>query len=325
MDSITPIFLLSLPRSGSTLLQRLLAVHEAIATTTEPWVLLPLVYARRRNGSFSEYSQWRSFIAHEDFARSLPGGAAQDRQELATYVRRLYRAAAGPEPAYFLDKTPRYSLIAEDLLELFPDAGFIYLWRNPVAAAASMMQTWAGGRWNLDEHAVDFYRGLPRMIAAQQVHPDRIHCVQYERLLTDPHGTLEDVFRAIGLGYDPSITDRFADVTLEGRFGDQRGVKAYRTVSRDPLEKWKPTMGNAIRRRWARRYLRWLGWERLAVMGYDMDALLDELNSAPRNTRFLLSDAVRRATSRFTAVFDPNLLQSRRMRSDGDGPRIGHS
>jgi hypothetical protein len=41
----TAIFLLSLPRSGSTLAQRILAAHEGIATTSEPWILLPYGYA----------------------------------------------------------------------------------------------------------------------------------------------------------------------------------------------------------------------------------------------------------------------------------------
>jgi hypothetical protein len=41
----TPIFLLLLPCSGSTLAQRILAAHEGIATTSEPWILLPYLYA----------------------------------------------------------------------------------------------------------------------------------------------------------------------------------------------------------------------------------------------------------------------------------------
>ena len=37
-----PIFLLSLPRSGSTLLHRMLASHPQVATLPEPWVPMPL-------------------------------------------------------------------------------------------------------------------------------------------------------------------------------------------------------------------------------------------------------------------------------------------
>lgn len=43
----TPLFLLSLPRSGSTLAQRFLAAHDAIARASEPWILLPYLYTLR--------------------------------------------------------------------------------------------------------------------------------------------------------------------------------------------------------------------------------------------------------------------------------------
>lgn len=52
---ITPLFLFSLPRSGSTLAQRMLAAHPAVATVTEPWILLPFLYARKEEGVYAEY------------------------------------------------------------------------------------------------------------------------------------------------------------------------------------------------------------------------------------------------------------------------------
>ena len=55
--SVRPVFLLSLPRSGSTLVQRLLASHPEVATAAEPWVMLPHLYARRERGIAAEYTQ----------------------------------------------------------------------------------------------------------------------------------------------------------------------------------------------------------------------------------------------------------------------------
>ncbi|MEZ4607679.1 MAG: sulfotransferase [Deinococcales bacterium] len=52
---MTPLFLFSLPRSGSTLLQRILAAHPDIATLSEPWFILPLIYMTRDEGIYSEY------------------------------------------------------------------------------------------------------------------------------------------------------------------------------------------------------------------------------------------------------------------------------
>ena len=67
-----PLFLLSLPRAGSTVVQRVLAAHEGIATASEPWVLLPQLYARRLEGIYTEYGQLQSTKALSDFATALP-------------------------------------------------------------------------------------------------------------------------------------------------------------------------------------------------------------------------------------------------------------
>jgi len=51
---ITPIFIFSLPRSGSTLMERILATHPAVGTASEPWILLPFLYTRIRDGVYAE-------------------------------------------------------------------------------------------------------------------------------------------------------------------------------------------------------------------------------------------------------------------------------
>ncbi|MFV1990599.1 MAG: sulfotransferase, partial [Acidimicrobiales bacterium] len=52
VSEIRPAFLLSLPRSGSTLLQRLLGAHSMVATVAEPWLLIPPLYALRDEGVY---------------------------------------------------------------------------------------------------------------------------------------------------------------------------------------------------------------------------------------------------------------------------------
>ena len=51
-----PIFVFSLPRSGSTLLQRVLMSHNDISSVAEPWILLPQIYSLKKEGTLSEYS-----------------------------------------------------------------------------------------------------------------------------------------------------------------------------------------------------------------------------------------------------------------------------
>ena len=74
--------------------------------------------------------------------------------------------------------------------------------------------------------------------------------------------------------------------------GDPTGVERYRRLTTEPLEKWRRTLANPWRKRWCREYLTWIGRERLATMGYDLDALLADLDATPSSPRRVVSDAV---------------------------------
>ena len=71
----TPIFIFSLPRAGSTLLQRMLAAHDAIASAPEPTFLLPLLYTLKDRDVYAAYSHELVVWAIEDFA-ATPNGRA---------------------------------------------------------------------------------------------------------------------------------------------------------------------------------------------------------------------------------------------------------
>lgn len=273
-----PIFIFSLPRSGSTLLQRILATDPSISTASEPSLLLPYVYALRRNGIYAEFRHDLVQAAIEDFCQLLPKGEADYWTELREFVLNLYRKAAEEEHRYFLDKTPRYHLIVRELIELFPEGKFIFLWRNPLAIVASIMSTWAKGNWNLYAFNVDLYKGLPNLVHAFQDYSDRAFAVRFEDLVCAPGSTLPALFTYIDLDYTDRVLDNFHNIQLKGRMGDPTGIKQYSSINNAPLVKWKAILSNPVRRRWAARYLKWIGADRLSTIGYDLDRLLTQVN-----------------------------------------------
>jgi hypothetical protein len=289
---VEPVFLLSLPRAGSTLLQRMLAAHPEIASSAEPWVLLPFLYTLRRDGVRAEYGHSTAVTAIEEFARFHLGGRAAYLAEGRRFFLRLYEHAADGR-RYFLDKTPRYHLVAHELLELFPAARVVFLWRNPLAVVASIIDSWNRGHWNLDTHRTDLYRGVERLTDACAEAGGRAVTVRYEDLLEQPEAELRRVLDALGLAMPAGLVDSFAGVTFPGSMGDTRGTAAYASVSREPLSKWQQTLANPVRRAWARRYLDWIGQERLATMGYDRDELRRQLDSVPLQRRETVGDVGR--------------------------------
>ncbi len=286
--AIQPIFLFSISRSGSTLVQRILAAHDGVATASEPWLLLPHAYTLRPRGVDAEYVHPLLVTAIEDFASSLPDGSEDYVEELRQFALRLYEKAAGENDTYFLDKSPPYCLIAEEIVQLFPEGKFVFLWRNPLSVIASLIETW--GPWRPTFMSSDLFIGLPRLAAAYEAHRSNVHSAHFEDLSAPDEEAWQALTSYLEIEFDPrSLTD-FAKVELNGRMGDPTGRKRYSALSSEPEQKWRKTLASPLRREWCRRYLRFLGAERLALMGYRLDRLLEDLDSLPFRTDSLGTD-----------------------------------
>jgi hypothetical protein len=290
------------------LAQRILAAHGPIATASEPWVLLPYLYTLRERGIYAEYNHRALARAVEDFCGTLPGGRDDYVAEIREFALRLYSKGSPDGAQYFLDKTPRYHLISDEILAAFPEGKFLFLWRNPLAVVASVMETWAGGKWNLYRFKVDLFDGIENLTRTYERHKGKVHAMRYEALVTKPEETWDEVFRYLDLPFDRSALELFGSVKLGGRKGDSSGTKKYAKVSSESLEGWRRTLNNPVRKAWCRRYLRWIGRDRLAVMGYDLGTLIAELDSLPVSYRRVGSDVGRGCWGLIRDLSEPNIF-----------------
>lgn len=287
------IILFSLPRSGSTLLQRILAADKRIASTAESWLLLPLFYSLREGNTFSEYGHTSASKAIRDFSRHFPNGEKDYRRVIARAALDLFRKASPAGVHYYLEKTPRNALIAEEIMDIFPNARYLFLWRNPLAIAASMIRTFGRGRWIIYRFEIDLYEGLDQLVRAMSLPVKHKLCLRYEDLLHSPRETLLRLSSLLDLDLDQNILRNFSGVRLHGRMGDPTGVQEYNELSTATLDKWTQILATPLRRRWARQYLNWIGSKRLEAMGYDFSGLIQTLNGLDVRTFDIVSDAVR--------------------------------
>lgn len=115
-----------------------------------------------------------------------------------------------------LSKNPTYCGRVESLIETFPDARFVVLYRNPYETIPSLLKLLNVGwklQGNLSQERVresnEVMTGLsyetylhPREVLAR--HPETRHAmIDYRRLTTDPKGTIEDVYRDLGMNITP--------------------------------------------------------------------------------------------------------------------------
>ena len=322
--TVNPIFLFSLPRSGSTLLQRILAKHPAIDTAAEPWILLPLMSSFHNEGVYANYDHSAAVDAIKDYYQGISGGKKAIEVELREFALKLYGQRSAPGASYFLDKTPRYHLIADQILSTFPDAKFIFLWRNPLSIVSSMLKTWHRDKWYLYFFKVDLYNGLERLINTYQANTDRVISINYETLLQSPEEACTSICDYLNLPFFQEMIEDFHSVNLEGDMGDPTGVKAYKSISSKPLQKWKKTIKNPLRKRWCSSYLNWLGKERLSVMGYDHEALQNEIRSIPFSLSGLHSDLYLSFYGELYQFFELRLLQDKMKNLSSKNHRYNH-
>lgn len=300
-----PIFLVSLPRSGSTLLQKMLSVSPCVASAAEPWVLLPLVLMRDENASRSIYSSHVAANAVNEFIDSIQGGDKCFDRAVRNFALELYGAAADGLP-YFLDKTPRYYLIVEELMRVFPDAKFILLTRNPMAVLASISRTFCKGRFAWFDYWVDWLLGHERMAKAIESGGDRdnVLVVRYEELIKDPSGEMARISSWLGISFMEDMISKYKTVQWTGRMGDPKGVSSYQSVSIQSTLNWRSFYSSRFRKMVGSEMLDKVGAQTLALFGYPIDDLKNELNGIPNDTHFDLRARRDYLANQFCSIFD---------------------
>lgn len=315
-----PVFLFSLPRSGSTLCQRILGAHSEIATVSEPNILLHFLYSLKERDVYSTYNHQRAVNGIRDFCHTLPNGIDDYLAEMGEFALRLYAKAARNNVKYFLDKTPQYHFVAEDIIRLFPESKIIFLWRHPLSIVSSNLVTFHDGKWTAYDD-IHFYEGTADLVSAYRNNKDRVFGVRYEDLVLKPVETWQRVFAYLDLPFDPDVLTDFPHVKLNGRRDTKMDSPHYQVIRQEPLHTWKRVLANPIRKAWCRRYLKWIGQERLALMGYELDTLMSELDALPLSFRFVGTDIYRLPSNFVRRIFELRIMKHK-LQSWRKGKRI---
>lgn len=298
-NQITPIFLLSVQRSGSTLLQRLLASCSEIASTAEPWLLIPFVYGLKAHGITAEYNHWALALAFSGFIKELPKGCADYYEEIRKCMLALYHKAAKPEAIYFLDKSPAYCFIAREICDIFPNARFLLLWRNPLAIAASWLRAYDNEKWRISHFERELFVGLPNLIKCYKNLGHNVLAIKYEDIVTDPEYQLMRVTKYLGIEFKSSMLRDFEFVKFAGSMGDPCRDN-HCGIDQSGLRMWPKLFWNPFRRSWARRYMHFLGTDRLDTMGYDINEIIEYINEMKGIRRSICQDVIFRVFDRIS-------------------------
>ena len=187
-----PIFVIGLPRSGTTLVSEILAAHEAVGNAGEIETMTYL--AARMRGS----------LPLARMAENLAGLGPEKVRELA----RLYRDAIGllvPDKPLSVDKMPNNFLYVAEIATLFPEARFIDCTRHPGDIFISAVQTEMNDAHSYSYDPADFalYHHHQRRLMRHwhAALPGRMFELSYEALVTTPREVVSRLLAFLGLDW----------------------------------------------------------------------------------------------------------------------------
>ena len=313
MSEVKLIFIISQPRSGSTMLQHILAAHSRVATLPEPWFLLPLLYKRKQTMRRADYRDDYAWIALDGFLKRIPEGESVYRLAIQEFAYSLYSSALETKPGsdYFLDKTPRYYFIIKELKDIFPDSKILLLVRNPLAVLSSIINYNFDGDWWRMLCEGDRRHDLltaPRLIT-DVIQDDSIDCevVKYEQLVAYPFQQIRRICAALQLDFDPGMVEYGSKTRFENTtFVDTKSVYVHDQPVTKYAEAWRKSFDTVEKAHLALSYLDLLGEEVLSVYGEKKEqlvhAILREQPKALNKQRSQKAKAISIALQRGPAV-----------------------
>lgn len=265
------VFIISQPKAGSTLLQRILAGHEDIQTSAETWLMLHPTYGLRKTGITADYNANWAATGVQEFLDNYADGAETYLEGVRSFAETIYgRVLEKHGKRLFLDKTPRYTMIVEQLYELFPKARYVMLIRNPLAILKSELHTYVGEDWPvLSNFAPDLVAAPDRLVAARDILGDAALEVRYEDLVTAPEDTIRALCEFLRIEFDASMLNYSDTPAPVGRMNDPVGIHQHAAPSTRSLDKWTQLGADGQLRHFALQYLEVLGDSTVSELGYD--------------------------------------------------------
>lgn len=222
-DAPDPIFILGMPRAGSTLVEQILSSHPLVEGTSE----LPDI----------------PFLARQiaDYPQGVDALAPSRLREIGEeYLRRASVQRRTDRP-FFIDKLPNNWAHLPFIHLILPRAKIVDARRHPLGCCFSnFKQHFARGQaftYALEDMG-RYYRDYVRLLAhVDSVLPGLVHRVIYERMVDDTEAEVRALLAACGLEFDPACLD-FHKTARAVRTASSEQVR--RPIFREGTESWKP-------------------------------------------------------------------------------------
>lgn len=289
--TVPMLFVISSPRSGSTMLERMLESHTQILGGPEPHLLTPLAHLGIWDKvDKAPYDHVLAAESQKLFIDRLPKKEQDYWDACRAYCDVLYgRFLEGSGKTICLDKTPAYGLILPFMAKVFPDAKFVVLTRHPLATFSSYANSFFDGDY---QTAMNYNPLLQRYVPAmakflRQTDVPVFH-IKYEDLVADPETWMEKMYAYIGVPFERD-TINYGEKPREPEaakgLGDPIGVKQHTRPSTASLNKWVEELSlDPDKKALMERTIASLDAADLEILGYPKDQIWAPMAAAAGQT-----------------------------------------
>ena len=237
------IFVGGSPRSGTTLLQNMLDSHPAIVGGPE-FLHLPDIIRLRKSMQPTLAKGWlEAYCSREEADEHI-------KQMIDKF---LLPIAKGNTVSYISEKTPDNINVFGDIAELYPEAYFIQIVRDPRAVIASMLKVGQRAK-RMGQRTQPFTRNLIDAVAYlkrcyqkgldfQSGNDRKLLTIHYEELVNDPERLTRRITEFLKLPWDEGMLrpDKFSHAGEKAITNDIWYTKETynRRPTRDEVDKWK--------------------------------------------------------------------------------------
>ncbi|KAF1716061.1 hypothetical protein CSC74_12925 [Pseudoxanthomonas yeongjuensis] len=223
-----PIFIVGIPRSGSTLVEQILASHPLVEGCGELFELQDIAAAITGNGREKSLS--------EAMARLAPNELQALGQRYLDATRR-HRSSGR---RHFTDKMPANWRFAALILLILPNARIVDVRRNPLSCCLSAFSTYFNRESSLPANLHDlagYYNDYSRMMAhVDATLPGRVYRLRYERLVEEPETEIRRLLDHLQLDFDESCL-RFHENRRPVHTPSAQQVRL--PINRSGLDRWR--------------------------------------------------------------------------------------
>lgn len=245
MKIYSPIFIVGVGRSGTSLLQSMLNAHSKISFPPETH------YVKNYLSKCIDYAELKEKICQDQFLKNLDidlSEAYKSSSGLVEFYEKILTSYSKKKKTVFIgDKDPNNIEYLKVLNKYFPNSVIVHIYRDPRSVVSSRRKA----EWSRDkplwQHLLAYKAQLNYYLSVK----NKIKCVcidiKYEDLLASPQKELEKILSQLGLEFEASMLNYFeqANQVVKGREISWK-ENLYKPIQQHKIDSWKSSLSKSI-------------------------------------------------------------------------------